>query len=143
MIMASKPTRGQTERTLTQRIQTLYQDKLGQRPEKIICQFFDEKLAVVLEKSLTRCEQLLLDTGREEFAAKLRSELNTAMKPQLVELIQEVLGVPIIALLSDTDLKSGTSGMIFLLEDVPQVRDLESIPKMKKEKVAEKDNEQS
>jgi uncharacterized protein YbcI len=139
----SKPTRGQTERTLTQRIQNLYQDKLGQRPEKIICQFFDEKLAIVLEKSLTRCEQLLLDSGREEFASNLRSQLNAALKPQLIELIQQVLGVSIIALLSDTDLKSGTSGMIFVLEDVPQIRDLESIPKMKKEKMAEKDNEQS
>ena len=141
-MIVSKPTRGQTERTLAQRIQALYQDKLGQRPEKILCQFFDEKLAIVLEKSLTRCEQLLLDTGREQFAANLRSELNAAIKPQLIELIQQVVGVTVTALLSDTDLKSGTSGMIFLLEDVPQIRDLESIPKMKKEKVAEKDNEQ-
>ncbi|MBW4667013.1 MAG: DUF2294 domain-containing protein [Cyanomargarita calcarea GSE-NOS-MK-12-04C] len=138
---ASKPTRGQTERTLTQRIQNLYQDKLGQRPEKIICQFFDEKLAIVLEKSLTRCEELLLNTGREEFAGNLRSQLNAAIKPQLIELIQQVVGVNVTALLSDTDLKSGTSGMIFVLEDVPQVRDLESIPKIKKEKVTERDSE--
>jgi len=139
---ASKPTRGQTERTLAQRIQTLYQDKLGQRPEKIICQFFDEKLAIVLEKNLTRCEQLLLDSGREEFAANLRTQLNAAIKPQLIQLIEQIVGVSVTALLIDTDLKSGTSGMIFILDDVPQVRDLESIPKMKKEKIAEKDNEQ-
>jgi uncharacterized protein YbcI len=141
MNTTSNPTRGQIERNLTQRIQNLYQEKLGQRPEKVICQFFDEKLAIVLEKIITRSEQLMLNNQQHEFAEKLRSQLDDALKSQLQELIEEIVGVSVKVLLSDTDLRSGVSGIIAVLDNTPPVRNPESIPKLKKDKIVDEDNE--
>jgi uncharacterized protein YbcI len=51
-------TRGQLERTLSQRIQAFYRDKLGHQPSKITCQISDRNLLIVLENSITPAEQL-------------------------------------------------------------------------------------
>lgn len=131
---AQKPTRGQVERTLKQRIQALYFAELGQRPQQVICQFFDDKLAIVIESSVTRSEHFLLTTAREDLAKELRSHIDTAIKPQLTVLIEEVTGIAVNALLADTDLKRNTSGVIAILADVPQLRDVETIPKVKRKK---------
>ena len=42
------PTRGQLERTLSQRIQAFYRQQLGHQPSKVICQIFESKIAIIL-----------------------------------------------------------------------------------------------
>ncbi len=128
------PTSGQLERSLSQQIQAIYKDQLGVRPEKVVCQFFDQKLAIALEKVTTPSEQLLLSNERVESAKKMRSHLDAALKPRLIKLIEEISGVEVKTLLSDTDLICDVSGMIVVLGNVPPVRNVESIPKTKKEK---------
>lgn len=135
-MIGQRPTCGQVERTLKQRIQALYQTELGQRPEQVICQFFDNKLAIVLEKPMTRSERFLLATEREDLAKELRSHIDTAIKPQLAALIEEVIGISVDTLLADTDLTSDISGVIVVLEDIPKLRNIETIPKVKKKKKA-------
>lgn len=120
---SSSPTRGQLERTLSQRIQALYRTQLGHQPGKITCQIFEEKIAIVLEDALTQPEQLLLNSGREELAEQVRSDLDAAIEPQLKQIIEEVIGVPVLELLSDAKLETGRSGIIVILSDPPQVRD--------------------
>ena len=129
-----KPTRGQIERTLKQRIQALYLAELGQRPEQVICQFFDDKLAIVLEKSVTLSEKFLLATQRQELAQEVRSHIDAAIKPKLIQMIEEVTGVAVNTILTATDLNSSISGIIVILSGLPSVRDLESIPKAKRKK---------
>jgi uncharacterized protein YbcI len=119
---ASTPTRGQIERTLAQRIQALYREQLGHRTGKVTCQLFDEKLAIVIEDSITQPEQLLAQEGREELAEKVRSDLDAALQPQLRVLIEEVLEVSVLDLLSDATLETGRTGMIAVLSVAPQVR---------------------
>lgn len=126
------PTRGQLERTLSQRIQALYRQELGQQPSKVTCQFFDEKLAVVLEDSITPAEQLLVQEGKDELVEKIRSGLDEAAKPLLKKLIEEVLEVQVKDLLSDSTLETGRTGVIAVLDSTPNVRNPESVPKLKK-----------
>ncbi|NJL35984.1 MAG: DUF2294 domain-containing protein [Leptolyngbyaceae cyanobacterium RM2_2_4] len=137
---SSIPTRGQVERTLAQRIQALYREKLGHRLEKVTCQFFDEKLAIILENSTTHAEQLLLGTEQGELAVKLRWQIDMAIRPQVKAMIEEIAGVSVIALLSDTAIESGFSGFLAILNGSPPVRDPASIPKIRKEKVVEIDS---
>ena len=118
------PTRGQLERTLSQRIQALYRTQLGHQPSKVTCQIFDEKIAIILEDSVTKPEQLLVESGREELAEKVRSDLDEVIRPQLKALIEEVMGIAVIDLLSDAKLDTGRSGTIAVLESTPQVRKL-------------------
>lgn len=117
------PTRGQAERSLSQRIQALYRDQLGHQPGKVTCQLFEEKLAIVIEDSVTQPEQLLAEEGRVELAEQVRADLDSAIRPHLKSLIEEILGVAVLDLLSDATLDTGRTGMIVVLETAPDVRD--------------------
>jgi uncharacterized protein YbcI len=125
------PTYGQLERTLSQRIQALYRTQIGHQPSKVTCQFFDEKLAIVVENSITSAEELLLTEGKEDLAKKFRSSLGEAIEPQLKNLIEEILSVGVSDLLSDATLTTGRTGIIAVLTASPQVRNREAIPKVK------------
>lgn len=116
------PTQGQLERTLSQHIQTLYRAHLGIQPSKVTCQLMDEKVAIVLENSVTRPEQILAEVD-ESLAEQVRKDLDTAIRPQLHELIQEVLTVDVVDILSDTTLETGRMGIIVILAKNPTVRD--------------------
>lgn len=118
----SYPTRGQIERTLSQRIQALYRTQLEHQPSQVICQIFDGKIAIILEDSITQPEQLLVDNGQEELAEQVRSKLDDALEPQLKALIEEVVGVSVIDLLSDAKLATGRTATIVILAETPQVR---------------------
>lgn len=115
-------TRGQVERTLSQRIQALYRSQLGHQPGKVTCQLFGEKLAVIIEDSVTQPEKLLAEEGREQLAEQVRTDLDHAIRPHLRALIEEVLGVAVLDLLSDATIETGRTGMIVVLEDAPDVR---------------------
>lgn len=129
---SSKPTRGQLERLLSQRLQALYREQLGHQPSKVTCQLFDEKLAVIVENSITPPEQLLVNNGQTQLAEQVRSDLDKAIQPQLKELIQEVLGVAVLDLLSDATLETGRTGIIAVLDVTPEVRNPDAVPKVKK-----------
>ncbi|HEY9860820.1 MAG TPA: DUF2294 domain-containing protein [Candidatus Obscuribacterales bacterium] len=131
--MTVTPTRGQLERTLSQRIQALYREQLGHQPSKVTCQLFDEKLAIVLEDSITPPEQLLANSGQEELAKQVRTDLAKAIEPQLRELIKEVLGVEVLDLLSDGKIDTGRTGTIVVLGATPTVRDPASNSKAKRQ----------
>jgi uncharacterized protein YbcI len=122
-------TRGQLERELSQKIQAFYRQHLGHQPSKVTCQLFNEKLAVIVEDSITNAEQILIQDGKEELAEKVRSNLDDAIKPQLQELIKEIVGVEVIDVLSDATLDTGRTGIIAVLSDNPKLRNREKIPK--------------
>lgn len=125
----SKLTRGQLEQVLSQRIQALYLTQLGHRPSKVSCEVFDDNLAIVIEDSITQSEQILLNNGQMQLAQQVRSDLDKAIQPQLKELIEEVMNVPVIDLLSDATLETGRAGTIAVLAAIPQVRNFSSISK--------------
>lgn len=115
-------TRGQLERNLSQQIQSLYRTQLGHQPGKVTCQLFDEKLAIIIEDSVTQPEQLLAEEGKLELAEQVRSDLDQAIRPQLRALIEDELRVTVLDLLSDATFETGRTGMIVVLENSPEVR---------------------
>lgn len=119
---SSPPTRGQIERTLSQRIQSLYRNQLEHNPSRVVCQIFDDKIAIVLEDSITQPEQVLVENGQEDLAQQVRLELDEALQPQLKALIEEVVGVTVIDLLSNAKLDTGRSATVAILAQSPQVR---------------------
>lgn len=121
---SSYPTRGQLERTLSQRIQALYRNQLEHQPSRVTCQLFDEKLAIILEDSITQPEQLLVNNGQTELAEKVRAELDDVLQPQLKELIEEIVGVSVVDLLTNAKLETGRTATVVILANPPQVRNL-------------------
>jgi uncharacterized protein YbcI len=130
-ISSSRPTIGQLERSLCQKIQALYREQLGHLPGKVTCQIFGEKLAVVIEDSLTQPEKLLVEEGQEELVTQVRSDLDEAIQPQLKAVIEAVLEVNVLDLLSDATLSTGRTGLIVVLDKTPEVRNPTSVPKTK------------
>lgn len=115
-------TRGQVERTISQRIQALYRDQIGHQPSQVTCEIFDDKLTIVLEDSITPAEQLLLQEGKEESVEELRSELDEVLQPQLKAEIEDILGMTVLDLLCDSTLETGRMGLIAILEKAPTFR---------------------
>jgi len=134
-------TYGQIERTLSQRIQTTYREQIGHRPSKVICHFFHGKLAIVLENTVSPVERTLIDAGCQKLAQRLRSALDAALKPFLKTLVVDIVGIPIAALLIDSDLESGFSSITVILIDVPPVRSSESYSRERKEKLTASSNQ--
>jgi uncharacterized protein YbcI len=118
----SELTRGQVERTISQRIQALYRDRIGHQPSKVTCELFEDKLTIVLENSITPAEKLLLQEGKEESVEQLRSDLDEVIRPQLRSEIEDILGISVLDLLSDATLETGRMGLIAVLESVPSLR---------------------
>ena len=126
------PTSGQLERELSQKIQAFYRHHLGHQPSKVTCQFFDSKLAIIIENSITSAEQILVDEGKSELAKQVRSNIDIAIQPELKQLIHKIAQVDVVDILSDATLKTGRTGIIVVLNQAPVVRNPENIPKFKK-----------
>ena len=127
MEKASKQTAGQVEREISQKMQALYKNKLGHQTGRITCQLFDAKVAIVLENSLTQPVKLLFEENRNELAQQMRNDLNDALQPLVKTLIEDIIGVAVIDLLSDTSLSTGRTAVIGILERVPDIRNPEAI----------------
>ncbi|MBU7585592.1 MAG: DUF2294 domain-containing protein [Nostoc sp. TH1S01] len=125
----SYPTIGQLEREIAQRISALYYEKLGQRPSQVVCHFFDTELVISLEKSATQVELTLISGGYENLAEQVRLFLDKIIRIKLQDLIEEIIGKPILDLMSNTNLATGRTGIIVVLQQLPEVRNPESIPK--------------
>lgn len=122
---------GQVERNLSQQIQALYYECLGHRPSKVTCQLFDEKLAIVIEDSITQPEQLLQQGGQDTLVEQVRADLNAAMQAQLKATISSILSIDVLDMMTNSTLETGRTGIIAVLAETPQVRNPDSIPKAK------------
>ncbi|MBD2447377.1 DUF2294 domain-containing protein [Nostoc sp. FACHB-152] len=125
----SHPTIGQLEREIAQRISALYYEQLGQRPSPVLCHFFDTELVISLENSVTLVERTLISGGHESLAEQVRLFLDKIIKTQLQSLLEEVIGKPVLDLMTKTNLATGRTGIIVVLKQLPEVRNPESIPK--------------
>ena len=124
-------TRGQLERKLSQEIQAFYCRNLGHQPSKVTCQLFEAKLAIILENSITNTEQILVKEGKIELAEQVHSNLDDALQPELKQLIERIANIKVLDLLSDATLNTKRTGIIAVLSASPQVKNPESIPKLK------------
>ena len=131
-----EPTRGQLERNLSQRIQSLYRSVFGHQPSQVTCNLLDNKLIIVLENAITQPEQVLVENGQEELAQKVRSSLETVLESQIKELIYEVLGVEVTDLLNDSTFETGRTGTIAILDSPPKVRESNTKSKTQPETVS-------
>lgn len=125
-----QPTIGQLETEISQRIISLYNDRLGKSPSQIICHFFDTEIVISLENSVTQAEQTLLKGGYDTLAEQVRLYLEKIIKPDLKNLIEEIIGQPVLYLMTNTNLATGRSGIVVILKELPELRNPESIPKI-------------
>lgn len=116
------PTQGQLQRQLSQQFQRLYREQLNHTPGKITCQITDEKVMLVIEDSVTKPEQLLVETGESDLAEQVRDDLSTALRPQIVELIESALDRQVVDILTDATLTTGRTSIVIILSSPPELR---------------------
>ncbi|MEH2152204.1 DUF2294 domain-containing protein [Nostoc sp.] len=118
---------GQLETEISQQIIKLYNDRIGKPPSQIICHFFDTEIVISLENSVTQAEQTLLKGGYNSLAEQVRLYLEKIIKPELKSLIEEIIGKPVIDLMTNTNLVTGRTGIIVVLNQLPDAHNSESI----------------
>ncbi|MBN3908381.1 MAG: DUF2294 domain-containing protein [Nostoc sp. NMS1] len=117
----------QLETEISQRIVKLYNDRLGKSPSQIVCHFFDTEIVISLENSVTQAEHTLLKGGYKILAEQVRLYLEKIIKLELKNLLEEIIGQPILELMINTNLATGRTGIIVVFNQLPEVRNLESI----------------
>lgn len=121
------PTVGELERDLSQTIRTLYGQRLGQLPTKVICHLFGRNVVVILENSMTPVEHYL--SQQRDLFLEVRKTLNQQIKQDISELIESILNVHVTGILIDTSPELNQTGLIVTLSDTPNVRNRGLIPK--------------
>ncbi|MBE9118467.1 DUF2294 domain-containing protein [Lusitaniella coriacea LEGE 07157] len=101
---------------LTERIQGLYEQQLQHQLHEVSYKLSDKTLVIVMEGTLTKPEQILMARDRAELAQQVRTVLNSALKPQICQLVEEVMDVRVIDFLSDTTISTGRTGAIAIFE---------------------------
>ncbi|MGB3137910.1 MAG: DUF2294 domain-containing protein [Nodosilinea sp.] len=119
---AQLPTLGQLQRNLTQQFQRLYREKLNHTPGKITCQILDEKLLFIIEDSVTKPEQLLVNEGQAELAEKVRNDLANALRSPIIEMVETILERQVVDILTDATLTTGRTSVVIILSKPPKVR---------------------
>ena len=69
------------EQILSQRVQALFEERLGHQPEDVYCRFLDNKLTVIIRNAVTKPEQLLMAAGYEEVVRKARNSIEEILRP--------------------------------------------------------------
>lgn len=117
---SQRPTRGQLERQISQRLQKLYREYLDHSTGKITCQLANNQLTVVIESSLTQTEQLLLKESDAAEVEQIRNNLDDIIRRKLVDIVEEILQLQVVDVMSDTTLETERTGLVIILEENPQ-----------------------
>jgi uncharacterized protein YbcI len=112
----------QLEQSLSQQVEALYWSQLGHQPSQVTCKLLDKKIAIFVENSITKPEQLLTDSGYQKLAEQVRSNINLAMKLLLKTMTEEVVQVPVIDLLIDSMIATGRTSIVAVLADMPKLK---------------------
>lgn len=129
------PTSGQLERDISQKVQKLYRQELEHCPQKITCHFFSNYLAIVIEDAITAVEKsLIVPNNKSQTVERLNSAINDIIKLKIKSIVEEILAVEVDNILFNSTIKNNCAGAIVTLCQLPQLRNPESIPKIKKSK---------
>jgi len=77
---------------------------------------------LVIEDSVTKPEQVLVENGEAELAEQVREDLSIALRPKIVELIESTLGREVIDVLTDATLTTGRTSLVVILSSPPDLR---------------------
>lgn len=132
-----QPPHAQLEQSLSQRVMALYITQLGHQPSKVSCQLIEKMVKIIVENPVTQPERLLAESGKQEFAERVRFNIHKAFQPQLKALIEEVLKVSVIDLWGESKAQTGYTTVIAVLAAIPKVDNPSLILKVKQQKMSE------
>lgn len=94
-------------------------DYTGRGPTKARTTIRDEVVVVILEHTLSKGEQVLVEKGRGERVLGLRREYQDAMREEASARIAEITGRNVVAMMSANHLSPDLAAEIFVLDGPP------------------------
>ena len=94
----------------------------GRGPTKARTTIRDNVVLVMLEQTLTKGEQVLVDKGRGERVLALRREYQEAMREATSDRVGELTGRTVVAMMSANHLNPDLGAEIFVLDGAPNLQ---------------------
>lgn len=95
----------------------VYADYLGRGPTKARTYASDGVVTCLLEDTLTRAEQSLIQSGRESAVLEVRNSLQETMREELVKAMEKLTELRVKAMISGTQLDPDVTTQVFVLDE--------------------------
>lgn len=95
----------------------IYADHLGRGPTKARTYATDGVVTCLLEDTLTRAEQTLIQSGRAAAVLEVRNSLQETMRDELVKAMEKLTELRVRAMISGTQLNPDISSQVFVLDE--------------------------
>jgi uncharacterized protein YbcI len=95
----------------------LHSEYYGRGPSKAKTYIQDDLVVVVLEETFTPAERTLIDRGEGDGIHDIRRRFQQVMEDQFKAIVEEAMGRPVRAFMSETDLDQDIAIDVFLLGD--------------------------
>ncbi len=110
------PADGSVYVAISNAIVGLLREYTGRGPTKARTTIRDNVVVVMLEQTLTKGEQILVEKGRRENVLALRREYQEAMRDAASAKVAELIGHNVIAMMSANHLDPDLAAEIFVLD---------------------------
>jgi uncharacterized protein YbcI len=97
----------------------LLREYTGRGPTKARTTIRDNVVLVILEQTLTKGEQVLVEKGRGENVLALRHEYQKAMREEICANVAQLTGRTVVAMMSANHLGPDLAAEIFVLDGTP------------------------
>jgi len=105
--------------TISNAIVGLLREYTGRGPTKARTTLRDNLVVVLLEQTLTKGEQVLVEKGRGENVLALRHEYQEAMRDEASAKVAEITGRKVLAMMSANHLDPDLAVELFVLDGPP------------------------
>lgn len=113
---APDPALFEAQRRITRGMVSVYKEFIGRGPEDAKTYIDGGVVASLLGRSLTRAEQVLADDERPATVRELRRDFQEALEERASKLVEDALGRPVAAFMSDHSIFPDYALEVFLLE---------------------------
>jgi uncharacterized protein YbcI len=97
----------------------LLREYTGRGPTRARTTIRENVVVVMLEQTLTKGEQVLVEKGRHENVLELRREYQEAMRDEISDIVGELTGRNVIAMMSANHIDPDLAAEIFVLDGPP------------------------
>lgn len=111
----------QIETLLSPKIHSLYLERLQHELCGINFHWFENKLILVLEGTVTKTEKLLYQNHHQELADRVRKIIDEMILPEIKIAIEQTMNVSVVDFLSDTTIDTSRTGVIAIFALEPKI----------------------
>jgi uncharacterized protein YbcI len=115
--MSAEAIRGSVKDAIAAQIVDLFAEYVGRGPDSARTYVLDDLVLVVLEKTLTRGEQVLADDDRVALVQEMRRTFIGTMRDRLREVVERETGRAVTAMLGDQSVLPDYAAAAFILEN--------------------------